>query len=357
MAAAGVNRSDEVRAGAVGLLVILAVWAVIETITYQVQKPAGGHAAMPTWLAMLTAAAPGGIVVALAEVRDKSAVWAVLASAGVSHALLAAWFIVRFGRVAPGRGEAALRQPAAKTERGWLAPPRASRLGAMIWKQVRESAPLAALGAGAIVAVTLAIAWLMRSQGDPMSPSNILGLAIGIWMMVGFGVSLVAGIGVFMEDLRPGVHGFWRSRPIDVNQWFAVKYFAGLLVTLVTLAVGAVALVLCVAAVHGREVWTSFSQGTDPPLALIGAGLLVQLGLFSAAVAAMTLIRQPVYAAVAAIAAAFGTVVSIGYVLEQLSLPPGRTAAIVIAGTCAALIAAAVAAAWLAVKNDWGWKA
>lgn len=348
MAAAGVNRSDEVRAAAIGLLVVLCVWGALMLIGHFADRPETHEL---TWLGfgILLAIAPGGLAVAPTVVTNPVFGWILVLAAVVSHAALAAWFIMRFGRVAAGRmQEVAVDAAAPREDRYWLAPPRRSPLSAIAWKQFRESAPLAALGGGSIVALTLIIAWSVRVADKPLAPDELLGMAGGVWMMVAVGVSIVAGIGIFMEDLRPGINGFWRSRPINVDLWFAVKFAAGLAVTLISLAAGA--------AVVGAFLFTTYDFDELLPNASrgnlnegLGICLLVlfQIGLFTAAVAMMALLRQPVYA-VAATIASVAIPVSVFAVIAV-----SEFAAVAIV---AALVVSAGVLAWQAVRRDWGWK-
>jgi ABC-type transport system involved in multi-copper enzyme maturation permease subunit len=354
MAAIGVNRSDEVRAGAIGFLGISGVWLVLGSIGYLCEQIYGNNAPMPLWLGVLLAAAPGGIAASIAETSEFTLM---ILAALVSHAALAGWYIARFGRVAAGKShEIPALAAAAKPQQdcSWLAPPRCSPLAAIVWKQTRESAPLAALGAGSIVALSLAIAWIARNSEDGQSPSSFGELVYGIWMIVGFGVSIVAGIGVFMDDVQPGISGFWRSRPINVDQWFAVKYLSGLVVTLFSLAAGALVLWAGMAMIHGRDAFLPNARGWSAAV-MFGVGLLVQFGLFSAATAGMTLLRQPIYAAVTAIAAAMlalmGTIITVEWLAGWQAFPDWILYAVNAVGALVAVVLS-----WQAVRNDWGWK-
>jgi len=106
-----------------------------------------------------------------------------------------------------------------------------SQLTAVAWKQARETGPLALLAIGGILLIT-AIFYLVnkrqvyiRELGQTMA---------GITMMVCFFVTLVTGIGVFLEDLKPRVDDFWRSRPVNYSLWFGVKFVVGAVILVVT---------------------------------------------------------------------------------------------------------------------------
>ena len=41
---------------------------------------------------------------------------------------------------------------------------------------------------------------------------------------IGLAVAMIVGIGVFLYDVGPGLSSFWRSRPINPNLWFWIKF-------------------------------------------------------------------------------------------------------------------------------------
>ncbi len=352
MAAAGVNRSDEVRAGAVGLLVIALTWATLLVVGYSSTEDL--NAPWPRSLRIVGAGAPASVAALLgsqlpaAELGWPNDFWArswpfVVVMLAV-HGGLAVWFVRRFGCVAITRTQA-IDQPLARTSPGWLSPPRSRPLTAMIWKQARESAPLALLGGIAIPSLALLVATMMAGLGDGEISEGLVEVVPVTWVLMGFFVAVVAGIGVFMDDLRPGLHAFWRSRPINVDQWFAVKLGTGLLVTVVCLALAPLVIVGIVQALG----WAEPAPNSPHPLALIGAGLLLHGAAYLVAVLSIVLVRQAVYAALLAISimAAANLAIADHVVFEVLftAIPYG-----------AAVAAAVILASWLAVRNDWGWK-
>lgn len=347
IAACGANRSDEVRAGAVGLLVVLSYWAAVLLFASQLDP----DRRQPVLQAIMSAGpgGPAGVAqlprpdsspVAPANARAWLASFGPYAAAAIaSHLALAVVFILRYGRVAAPRVQVADAPLPASTAPAWLPPPRRSPLAAIVWKQFRETAPLAVMGAAVVI---LAAAWAAASHRDATRfAEDFAEITSGIWLAVGACVAMVAGIGLLMDDLRPQLHTFWRSRPIDVRQWFVAKFAIGAATTLLILAIP-------------MSVVAAFLPApAEERLILLGVGLLSQLGLFATAVAAMVLIRQAVYAAVVAMGVAFAYTMAIAAMTEALKHLPDEP--LLIVGVLAG-ITAATWLAWQAVRHDWGWK-
>jgi hypothetical protein len=267
------------------------------------------------------------------------------AIAVAAHGELAAWYLKRFGRVAPARGPAYEAFSMNTARNAWLAPPRRSPLSSIVWKQFRESAPLAALAAGGIALAALGAA--VVSDSDSIA-WNMYEFATIVWTVTGVCVAVVAGVGTFMDDLRPGIYTFWRSRPVRVNQWFFVKLVIALVTTLLILAVTPVSL-----AAYFR---TELRNSGEPDLAVgLVLGLAVQTGFFVVAAAVMTLVRQAVYAAILAIGVAATYGVTVSETLDAWAPGWGQDN-LIPAIALAVLVAASTTVAWLAVRNDWGWK-
>lgn len=355
MAAAGVNLSDEVRAGAVGMLTIAGMWAIASFLL--VQSKDDPTDPDPMWFRIVAAALPGGaampdpgpqLEIDAAQTLGESSpsdwprLWPLMAAAAISNGAMAVWFLARFGRVATGRRQ--LAEPAPKSVKpAWLDPPRRSPLAAILWKQMRETLPLAVMGAAVILCVAFTIARLQRlPDRSPLESIRMLFIA---WMIVGTLVSIVAGIGVFMDDLRPGLHAFWRSRPVSIDQWFFAKVSAGALATVTVLALPPLA---AAGYFYLKLTPGEFEEGFGAALLV---GLWVQLGIFAAAIAAITLVRQPVYAAILALGAA----ALVAFVAEWMDVRLHLSLAAIL-GWVAVAAVAAIVAAWIAVRKDWGWK-
>lgn len=348
MAAAGVNRSDEVRAGAVGLLVVMAAWAVVVLAGARLRHEGN----LPAWWNAVEAASPGGVSTVGNRVRTEDATdWRryageIVATAVAVHLALAAWYILRFGRTPPARANPAEQRLPAVEQNSYLAPPRRGPVTAIVWKQLRESAPLALLGAGLTIAATAVVGgYQYATSGVDVDGVAIVATVTG-WAWVGLFVSLVAGIGLFMDDLQPRLNAFWRSRPIDVDRWFMVKFAVGAVATLAILA--APPLVTLAAArlaglqMEDHERMMAELRRFAPTM------LSVQFELFCLAAMAIVLTRQAIYAAMLAIAAAAVAMAS-GARLDPLG---DRD----VLWTAWAAAAAATVLAWTALRRDWGWK-
>jgi hypothetical protein len=351
-----VNGSDEVRAGAVGLLAAVLFWGLISLMVY-VLYAFKVHAAEDIAEVGLSMA-PGGIVAfdlgmpstGRAE-RTPSWNWFLAGMMIISHAALAATYVSRFGRLAAGRRQR-VEHVMVRELPTWLAPPRRSPFAAIAWKQFRESAPLAVLGATCIALITLIVYLSTKREG--ITANQLPFMAATVWMIVGVMVAVVAGVGVFLDDLSPGLNGFWRSRPIKLGQWFVVKYVVGLLVTIVTIAVPLVAAGLYVWLAPDDLSVSNLSNDADVRyFALLGG--VGQVVVYNCAIAAIVLLRRPIHAAFTAIAVALLTWVS-SALISEIFFRSAMSHGIVVATLVGCSMLAMLAVAWLAMKNDWGWR-
>ncbi len=335
MAATGVNRSDEIRAGAAGFLTMAVVWFGLAMLGYWAEKwdlPGRDYGIV------VVAAAPGGLATAHHYMEGWGSALPFFISAVVGHAGLLAWYLLHFGRktVRPAR---TLGKRVKATKSDWLAPPRRSQLTAIVWKQVHETGPLALVAATAVLVMASLAFWLNKENSIQNSFTEILA---GITFFVGFLVTVVIGQGVFLEDLKPKIGIFWRSRPVNTTLWFFVKFFTGLTVLVVTF--GAL-LLLAYVFDTGRPYFA-----TDHLSMQIAFTVLVFLLIYTLSMASYCLGRQPIIAVVAALGILFCGSYAFGFVFGRFDFDGyvGFVAMIV------AQIAATVVA-WLAVRNNWGW--
>jgi ABC-type transport system involved in multi-copper enzyme maturation permease subunit len=356
MAAAGVNHVDELRAAAVGLLVIATVWGtalLTGSALNEAYRPV--PTAIQRGFDIVMGGAPGGVFGAIEKLDDRrwqahpwQYSWPVILSCLVSHGVLAAWYVTRFGRRAKPQaagGTVATGQHATQ----WLGAPRRSRATTIVWKQFRESAPLAAMGGFAILVISPIVARGASEEGLDDFIETWQFTAISTWLMAGVFVAVVAGIGVFYDDLRPGLHTFWRSRPIHVGAWFWLKLLTGLATTVGVLAAGP----LLTLAGHWLTGQASSSRlPHEPSLAnVIGAGLLLHAATFVLAALAIVLVRQPVMAAMLTFGAWIVIAVAIAAWFEDDA--PVQMAPFVWIGVVG--LATWSILAWQALRRDWGW--
>ena len=346
VAAIAVNLADEVRAGAVGLLAIALFW--------------GAFAVFADWfspanerlLQGVAAAAPGGPLVVFIEIVDgpqrvaagysSQIIWHLMLLAGVSTLGAAVVYVHRFHRVAVPRRQQ-FESAAKSIVPGWLAPPMRKPWSAILWKQCCESLPLALLGAGSIFCLTLTAYLANRRYQTGVVANSLLTMSIPIWIMLGGLVSIVSGIGLWLDDLRPQLHIFWRSRAIATGQWFTLKFAAGAVLTLATLAMPSLLLYGIAAVFEGRTLQHLF--GEDNWRIPVSLAILSQLGFFCVAAAFMAATRRPMVSALLTIFFAAGVVFC---VMGPLSL---EYAGIVV--VIAAISAIATAAGWFCIRHDW----
>jgi ABC-type transport system involved in multi-copper enzyme maturation permease subunit len=344
-AAAGVNQVDEIRAGAIGFLSIAGVWALLLFVPMAFDYDP--HL-VPGWR-WLAVAAPGGVLAGGApgqvlpknwwQTFDLRLIWVVSV-----HVALAIVYVWRFGRVSSNsRAQVDVTAANLSAKLDWLPPPRRSPLKAMLWKQYRESFPLAALGSGLIVIFAL-ITFRQFNNFD----LDVKSLVIQLWCFVSVFICLVAGVGAFMEDYQPGVPAFWRSRPIPLRKYFMVKYLGGLTITLVILSFAPLVLV-----VLGTYL---FGTGRDPApvkqtYLMIEFTVLMLIGIYTAASASFVLSRRPLPTALLAVGSVWLACLAIGEI--GTTLPKGAINLLVLS---VPPILVGIILAYHAFRNDWGWR-
>jgi hypothetical protein len=171
-------------------------------------------------------------------------------------------------------------------------------------------------------------------------------------IVLGCVVALVAGIGVALQDVGPQLNTFWRSRPINANVWFVTKSVTGLAVVLT-----AIYLPLSI-------IYVVHSVNLD--WELLSVIPLLHTTVYAAAVAMTCLVRHAVYAAVLSI----GLVVAMaatgalgwrfargaGWISENSRGYDEEVLFFMVAAFALSILACSILG-WLAMKNDWGWKA
>ena len=346
-AAAGVNRKDEISAGARALSIIIGwstflgffVWTFGDDPVTPMFSwlPTIGLSLAPGGGALLL----GGPALEMTQAKFALAAWITAAV----HAALVAIYLQRFGRITEREIVSPRHAKRNELRFDWLAPPRRSPLTAIVWKQFRESGPVALVGLAGMVAIVLLMTVLQGSNARPFDTYFAVAASLGS------GIALVIGIGVVLHDMGPRLLTFWRSRPIDPDAWFWVKFVTGLIVMFSSLYAP-------------LPVIAAVSQTARPhPDALVLPAL--HAAAFAAAVAMTCLVRHAVYAAIfsiallyASVAATWGLLVAAARV-GRLPIPSEGLSDMTEAQVALGLIscfAASTVVAWLAVRNDWGWK-
>jgi hypothetical protein len=357
-AAAGVNRKDEVSAGAVALAIIVG-WSVLLATGFSIaDRWLGEFSKWPLIPDKLLAAtslgtAPGGLLTLAEKLarENRQLLLPGFVSAAVTHLALAAWFVGRFGRISNVEVRSQLPAATVGNRLDWLSSPWRSPFTAIAWKQFRESGPIVV--AGLAIVVGIVVLFLFSSGID--SNSHLGEVYAGVSVVMGFVMAMVIGIGVVLNDVRPGLNTFWRSRPINSNMWFWTKFLSGLAILLVSIY----GPILLIAALGDRS---GVAQSSNHEAIIYPA---MHIAIFAAAVAMTCLTRNAVYAAILSIAttylgvAAFGLALMISQMLGWTKGPRNgaldMTGPQVTAGLMLTFIASAILA-WLAVRYDWGKK-
>jgi hypothetical protein len=337
--ASGVNRRDEIRAGAIAVFVFVCAWFLVSYVATRDHQSSDSSS-----FQMLAVTAPAGSVL-VGGIRfteewsgERMPGWILILTGCISHSGLVLWFLLRFGRTAGATRES--RRAALNTGQQtlWLAPPRRSQLAAVLWKQMRETGPFVMLGVAAIIGSSMLMFQLSVNQGRDGEFSNILLAMCGY---LGFFIVIVAGIGVLLDDLKPGLHTFWRSRPINPDLWFWTKFLTGLTIT--AIALGIPLLLLWSLSGNFRQFITRETMLTIPTLFL---------STYCFAVVAMALVRRPIYAAIFTVGLISICSFTIKHILPK-SFEFDFEAVAVMAMTLSVLV---TISAWLAVRYDIGYK-
>ena len=347
VAAAGVNRQDEIRAGAIGLLVVAGLF----TVNVLLEEYSSLEEPMKQ---TLLAAGPGGPTIIFHKnfveyggrplsyaLRDKQ-FWFAVVPALLSHGCLVGWYLWRFGRPS-GFSIRSLKPVSAREKKAtWLAPPRRSQFTAILWKQMRETAPLVVT---ALAGVLFFAVLVSRKDIEPYRSTSFKEALVGISTAVGFFVTIVAGIGIFHEDLKPGIHTFWRSRPVNVHLWFWIKFLTGLAILAIVFFGGIFLVVIMNEPVDDwSKAWT-----------MIRIGVIAFVALYCWAVAATCVVRQPVYSAILTIGAimffTFGPIMFMSWMEWN-----GNNLHVLLGWIHAVLIGVGTLSAWIAGRYNLGYK-
>lgn len=332
MAAFGVNLGDQVRAGAIGLLAILgwiAAWGFMV-------EPLGFSQGLV--MRLFLAPHPAGFAMPAADEA------VVVCVAAMGHVALMVWYVTRFARVSRPSREPQQLASAQTVKFCELAPARRRPASAIFWKQMRETAPLAGLGAICIVLILFLIVVSLRRSQYPVSSEDLYGYLMATWMLTAFFVAIVAGIGLFIDDLKPALHEFWRAMPANPDTWFAVKFLSAGAANALVLAVPVLVHLLWISASDERSALYGAGKGPGP-LTYLAWGLSAQTAAYCVAGASMALIRRPVVAAIVAAGMTTALFALWQYLMD--SSPTLATAVVWGAGAVATI------AAWLAVRYDW----
>lgn len=336
-AAVGMNRRNEVEAGAMAILATVVWWMIVILSSGAIES---------AWLKTSSAAvvlgvSPGGVAVAaIMSAHEVPYLFLpTLIVAIVFHAALAACFIARYGRSTQNDAYSPKAVATGVPTLGWIGPPRRGPLTAIIWKQFRESTPIVLAGIAGIFGFFTAN--LLTYPDFYTADRRHMGeLMVELDSVIGFLVALAVGIGVFDRDLGPKLNAFWRSRPINPDLWFWTKFVTGLgvLLTATSLPV----FIGWLASIAPRP-----DSGIE-----IRMVYYLQVTVFVAALAAICFVRQSVFAAILGGGTLAIALSAVHYFWDADKHDVETTTLI-----CAtAIIVFGILAAWLSVRCDWGRK-
>jgi len=361
-AAGGVNRADEVSAGAMALALIAGVWLGFLAIAFLIGagEPDVFFESHPTLVTLASAIAPGGFP----HMRPLNfshgwTEWGVVGLFVVVQTVLATSFVVRFGCNSASRSRSNQPISAIHPRHDWLASPRRSPFSAIVWKQLRESGPLALAGlAGVVLIMVAGVIVTARTQSSVADTRDVVAASILFGSIyLGALTTLVIGIGVFLRDLEAGIHTFWRSRPIDPSAWYWVKFLTGLAVVALTFF-----LPMLIAPLLMSENQFYGPVGNSELFWLQGIAAGTIFAAYAIAIATTCLLRSAVFATVLTMAGLYLAalvpslmVYAYRYATSPLrpEFPEGSEAQrLVLFGMLLAAIISMIVG-WFAVRNSW----
>lgn len=166
-----------------------------------------------------------------------------------------------------------------------------NRLAALIWLDARQSVPLSL--AGLLMALLIALVGMGVSRGQENSTflTRLAGELPSTTWFVGGLWGVIVAVAIFSPELKPGLEHFWRSRPIKPGSWFWAKFVVGLLAVVITLDL------------IPAMISSGFSTNSSKRIGVAYFACIpwIHVVMYATAVAAISRIRRPVPAAIAAL--------------------------------------------------------
>ena len=201
---------------------------------------------------------------------------------------------------------------------------------AVLWKETRRALRICGPIIGVAGLLFLSIVIQSELQRSPRSiVGHLTTYAENIVAPLGFVLAVLLGIGLFVDELSPGVNTFWRSRPIGTSRWYWTKYTVGLCTMLLMV---------------GLPNWRLLSTADGTSLLLVFWGMA-----YTFCVVATLLVRRAMFAGILGIGA---TVVAFSVVMVpamKFVVPYETVGAI---GTFLLTVAGAFLG-WMAADRDW----
>jgi hypothetical protein len=355
-AALGANRKDEVSAGAFALAGMVGWWLLLVVLWSAFFF---GLSPMPDTarlVAFAVGTAPAGVT-ALPGIHehpyaeDPYAWLFGLISAIAMHTALVVSYVRRFGQV-DHKTYSPRGQVVDSSSVDWRPTVWRSPLVALIWKQARESGPLVLLGLTGVVGVS-AILLSVASITSNLRVRDIVEVIAITSVAIGFIVAIVVGIGVCLYELGPKLNTFWRSRPIQPDVSFWIRYITGGIILVVGMC-----LPIAVAYMLAPEV-----LGYESIENVLIITPVAELAVYSAAVALTCLVRHAVYAAILCLPAVYSGGLLVRWAVPWIDRLGGHSAPSsvwwksvewqLLAGLAVTFLLCTTIA-WLAYRFDWG---
>jgi hypothetical protein len=342
IAAPAVNSESEVRAGAIGLIVVVSCWTLLAWGLYLFADTSSSDPLQRMVVSHIAAMLPGGIWVALLWMQNETGQSFLIIPYLLSHVPLAWWYINRFGH-SGDRERVRLNDapPLVAPVPVWLGPARRSPLTALLWKHARECAPIVLAGAIGAVGIAITVVCVEYQYDKTMSLLELTSGSVLVgFMTLGCCAGLVCGAGVLTSELEPRLFTFWRTRPISIDLWFAIAFLGGLALLLVVFGVPVV--------LAYQFIMPENRQSEPAPSAVLAILVLSYVsGAFTA-----SFVRNAVYASLLGLGVMAGFGVMAAWFANEASEWIDAPAAWLGVATLAFSAVLGVAA-WVCVRNDW----
>lgn len=275
--AAAIDQPSQLRAGAVGVVVVIA-WIVIGLL---LTSEWSRHYSARTQT--ILSLGPSGWM-DLTSIPPKWPSTRLWISQGLVGGLLLLISVAGYGR----RPNSSFQRPwrLRGTEPRRIGPPRRSPRAAILWLQVWDALPIGIAGS-IILLVCAAVSGILAGGGNTdmkQALDWIPACAVGF----GFFWVVIVAVGTIVPNLQPSLMTFWRSQPLNPSEWFWSKYSLAALVSLACLHVPT----MFVLSLSYRLAW----MRPLSELAGYSCIVLMHLMVYSVAVLAACLVRRFAYA-------------------------------------------------------------
>jgi hypothetical protein len=212
-------------------------------------------------------------------------------------------------------------------------------LSPLAWKEWREQGVAVGFAGGLAIWIPTIII-VISAFGGAISWAEMVSITVIICGATSCLAAIVLGVGPLATDLEKHLLDFWKSQPISLRRWFWTKYAVGLA------GVAALPAGFFILAIAATSIFQFFSVQGDELLRqalrvsiwrLFLGGLIILPAIYSLSMFLMTIVRQPLLAAILALLMViFSVMVFLGPVLA-IGPIDGRfaiCACLTVLGTC-----------------------